>query len=130
MRVQLLYFPGCPNAGGARAALLRSLAACGQPPDIEEVDVTVPGTPEHLRAWGSPTILIDGADVGGEREPSGPACRLYGGAEPGARGVPPEAAIRAAIARAAIAVGVGDLLRPPRGGRRGGRAEARARRVS
>ncbi len=47
MKVQVLSFPGCPNAEGARQALHRSLAAAGLPPTFEEVDVTAPGAPKH-----------------------------------------------------------------------------------
>ncbi len=72
MKVQLLSFPGCPNAEQAREALRRSLAAASLPPTFEEVDVTAPGAPEHLRQWGSPTILVDGRDVAGG-SPTGPS---------------------------------------------------------
>lgn len=96
MKVQLLSFPGCPNAVAAREALLRALVATGLPDRIEEVDVTAPGTPEPLRVWGSPTILVDGQDVAGA-EPTGPSCRLYDGAADGRRGVPPEQQIRRAL---------------------------------
>lgn len=101
MKVQLLYFPGCPNADGARAALRRSLDALRLRVAIEEIDVTAAGAPPGLRDWGSPTILIDGVDVGGEREPTGASCRLYAvGADPESRGVPGDALIRAALERA------------------------------
>jgi hypothetical protein len=101
MKVQLLSFPGCPNAAGAREALRRSLAKAGLPPAFEEVDVTAPDTPEHLRQWGSPTILVDGRDVAGEA-PMGPSCRIYraGGGE---RGVPPDALIARALAEVGTA---------------------------
>lgn len=91
MKVQLLYFPGCPNVDGARDALRRLVAPRTA---IEEIDTTAPNTPAHLRAWGSPTILIDGVDVAGG-QPSGSCCRLYPSSD--VRGVPPEAAIRAAL---------------------------------
>jgi hypothetical protein len=77
VKVQLLWFPGCPNADAAREVLRRALLAAGAPPEFDEVDVTAPETPESLRNWGSPTILIDGRDVVGD-EPSGACCRLYG----------------------------------------------------
>jgi hypothetical protein len=103
MKIQLLYFPGCPNVEATREVLRRSLRACGVPSPFEEIDITAPETPEPLRAWGSPTILVEGQDIAGER-PAGSSCRLYRGA-PGPRpGVPPEAMIRAAIERS----------RPPR----------------
>lgn len=96
MKIQLLSFPGCPNADAAREALRRALAAAGLPDSFEEVDVTSPGTPEQLRDWGSPTILVDSRDVAGA-EPTGPSCRLYDGAADGRRGVPADGLIRKAL---------------------------------
>jgi mercuric ion transport protein len=102
MRVQLLSFPGCPNVQAVREALRRSLASAGLPVTFEEVDVTAPETPEHLRGWGSPTILVNGADVAGE-SPAGVCCRLYAN---GARhGVPSEEMIDRALSRLSTTAG-------------------------
>lgn len=91
MRVQLLSFPGCPNASAAREALRRARAYTGLPQLFEEVDVTSPDAPAPLRDWGSPTILVDERDVAGEA-PSGPSCRLYD-----ARGIPDVEVIHRAL---------------------------------
>ncbi len=96
MKIQLLSFPGCPNADAAREGLRRTLIASGLPLRFQEVDVTALDTPEPLRAWGSPTILVDGRDLTGA-PPTGPGCRLYDGAPDGLRGVPPDDLIRAAL---------------------------------
>jgi hypothetical protein len=90
-----------PECRRGHAALRRSLAKAGLPPAFEEVDVTAAGTPEHLRQWGSPTILVDGWDVAGE-PPTGPSCRIYrsAGSE---RGVPPDDLIARTLAEAATA---------------------------
>jgi len=98
MKVPLVFQPGCPNAEPARAALDRALASVGLSAEIEKVQAYGPTSPDSLRRWGSPTILIDGVDVAGGR-PTGPACRVYeeGGAT---RGVPPDATIRGALERA------------------------------
>ena len=77
MKVQLLYFDGCPNLGAARTALGQALANTGIAARVEELDVNAETTPEALRQWGSPTILIDDVDVGGEPQPTGCSCRLY-----------------------------------------------------
>lgn len=88
MKIQLLYFVGCPHVDEARRALLSALAACAvTDAAVEELDVEAPTTPPELRGWGSPTILIDGVDLAGERVPTGLACRLYPGGKPS--GVPP-----------------------------------------
>lgn len=94
MVVQLLYFPGCPNLEEARRELRLALRDVEPKPRLEEVDVTSPDTPEHLRGWGSPTILVDGKDVAGGT-PAGSSCRLYPDA--GGRNVPPQPRIAAAL---------------------------------
>lgn len=100
MKVQLLWFPGCPNVDAARAALRDAMARVGSAEPIDEIDVSAPSAPPELRNWGSPTILIDGADVGGQPAAAGASCRLYDGAR-----VPSIDAIERAL-RAARAVGV------------------------
>lgn len=80
MRIQLLTFPGCPLADAARRELESALEHCGLH-DYEEIDLTGPSTPDELRAWGSPTILIDGKDVAGEEKGDGLRCRVYATAE-------------------------------------------------
>jgi mercuric ion transport protein len=99
MRIQLLYFHGCPNVDAARATARSALAAEQLDTAIEEIDVEDAEAPEWARGWGSPTILIDGEDVAGEHPTTSSACRLY------AAGAPSVEAIRRRIiaARAADA---------------------------
>ena len=101
MKVQLLTFPGCPHADAAREVLERALSLSGIRASIEEVDTVAPDTPELLKGWGSPTILIDGMDIEGQSTPGTASCRLYREATGHLRGVPPEAAIREAVTAAA-----------------------------
>lgn len=100
MRIQLLFFPGCPNVRPAEDALQRALEAAGLPTSFEKLDVCAATTPAALREWGSPTILVDGVDVGGERSPMGAACRLYRRKGLPTAGSPPEDMIREALERA------------------------------
>lgn len=94
-RVELLYFPGCPNIDPARVQLQRALIEVGLPPQWTEHDVNADDAPPHTRGYGSPTILIDGRDVSGGSPAEGTACRLYPDSEmPGA---PPLAAVLAAL---------------------------------
>ena len=97
MLVQLLFFPSCPNVGAAREALREALANVGGAWQVAEIDVTAPEAPAHLSSWGSPTILIDGADVAGDNA-AGSCCRLYPGS--GTRGAPARGMIEAALRRA------------------------------
>lgn len=100
MRIQLITFAGCPNAPLTRAALERVLAASGIAGRIEEVDVFAPETPEALRRWGSPTVLLNGEDVEGQTTPTGTSCRLYTDDEGNLKGAPPEPLLVAAVRRA------------------------------
>ena len=77
-KVQLLTFSGCPLADRARESLERALAALGLT-GFEEVDLLDPQVPEDVKAWGSPTILVDGKDVTGSDKPDGLGCRIYPG---------------------------------------------------
>lgn len=94
-RIELLYFPGCPNVQAAREQLARALALAGLPPRWVEHDVSASDAPAHTRGYGSPTILVDGRDVSGGSPASGSTCRLYPGSD--VPGVPPERAILAAL---------------------------------
>ena len=100
--IQLLYSPDCPNVRAARDVLHRALSRIPDPPAVTEIDVTAPATPPNLRAWGSPTILVDGVDVAGEDAPTGeaiaPCCRLYQAGE--SRGAPLLVQILYALERA------------------------------
>ena len=100
MKIQLLWFPGCPHADIARQKLREALDGCGLPVAFEDIDVTSEGAPEALRGWGSPTILVEGRDVAGAPRPAGASCRLYQHPDDVTRGAPPAAMIRAALDRA------------------------------
>jgi hypothetical protein len=92
--IQLLVFSGCPLANAARASLGQALAEL-QIAGYVEVDLLDPATPAELRAWGSPTILVDGEDVTGGRPGDGIGCRVYEGPDR----VPAAATIVASIER-------------------------------
>ena len=94
-RVELLYFPGCPNIDPARVQLQRALIEVGLPAQWTEHDVNADDAPPHTRGYGSPTILIDGHDVSGGSPAEGTTCRLYPDSE--VRGVPPLAAVLTAL---------------------------------
>jgi len=76
--IQFLTFAGCPLADAARSELKLALQACGIE-DYEEIDILDPSAPDDLRGWGSPTILINGIDVAGQRKGDNASCRIYAG---------------------------------------------------
>ena len=102
MKVQLLVFSGCPHAAAARALIERVLASNGRA-EFEELDTTAEETPERLRGWGSPTILVDGVDIEGRLTPAGEGCRVYRDSDGRLQGIPPEAMLRAAVGRTEMA---------------------------
>lgn len=98
MTIELIYDRDCPNVAAARAQLLRAFAALNAPPLWIEWDRNAPESPEYVRHYGSPAILVNGKDVVGAQPNDGSACcRLYTAAEGTVRGVPPAEAISSAI---------------------------------
>jgi hypothetical protein len=95
--VQFLSFEGCPRAPAALSALeaaIRSLPA-ELKFRLRRVDLMDPATPEDLKRWGSPTILLGGLDIAGGRPADAGNCRIYSG--PG--GVPDAREIAEALLR-------------------------------
>jgi hypothetical protein len=78
IKIQFLAFDGCPFAEAARHALDEAMASLGLR-SYEVVDILDPDTPDSLRNWGSPTILVNGHDVSGGKQGNNVGCRLYAG---------------------------------------------------
>ncbi len=82
VHVELLYWDGCPSHPRALADLREAMQELGLDPqtiEVRAVDTERQATRE--RFVGSPTIRIDGVDIGdlgdlGE-EPYGLTCRIY-----------------------------------------------------
>jgi hypothetical protein len=75
--VVLLYERSCPNVQTARRNLSGAFSALGLAASWREVDIEEASTPQEWRRLGSPTILVDGTDVGGSAPAEGASCRLY-----------------------------------------------------
>jgi len=101
MRIEFLYFSGCPNVDAARDALRRALRAAGLPEGFEQIEVKSPEAAARLRFLGSPSVRINGLDAepaARTRRDFGLSCRTYaGGGAPSVRDI--EAAIREAAAQ-------------------------------
>jgi hypothetical protein len=76
MRVELLWWEGCPSYPEARELLEDVLAGRAE---VEMREVRSEEEAETLRFPGSPTIRIDGRDVdpAGETSPPSLTCRIY-----------------------------------------------------
>jgi hypothetical protein len=101
--VDLIYDADCPNVRAARDQLLRAFCAAGLVPRWREWDRGDAASPPEVRAYASPTILVDGADVAPTAPLDGTsACRLYVDGEMDGR-VPAIDSIVAALTRSARA---------------------------
>ena len=79
VRVELLYFDGCPNRKVADSRLAQALATRGRDDAVvERRRVQTHEQAEELGFLGSPTIRIEGTDpFATGREQVGLACRVY-----------------------------------------------------
>ena len=78
MIVELIYDADCPNVPAARSQLIKAFTRTGVSARWQEWERGSPGTPDHARAYGSPTILVDGKDIAGVVPSAGTrACRVY-----------------------------------------------------
>jgi hypothetical protein len=80
MRVELLWWDGCPSHPEALEQLRGVLSDEGLDPDsVELVEIASDEQARRERFFGSPTIRIDGEDVipPAEGDPVGLSCRLY-----------------------------------------------------
>lgn len=106
MRVELLFWAGCPSHEQALRELREVLAEHGVDPDavvVREIETDDDATADAF--VGSPTIRIDGADVQPEpNEPVGLTCRVYRRRDGRVSPTPDPADVSEAIERA-LAVG-------------------------
>jgi hypothetical protein len=78
MRVELLWWEGCPSHPEALADLERSLSAVGLDSRVQMVEIESDEQARRERFPGSPTIRIDGEDLFPcEAEPFSLCCRVY-----------------------------------------------------
>src|SRR5215218_1387148 len=98
MRIELLYFDGCPTYRNAEENLRKVLADEGVEAEVEMVAVNSDEEARRLGFPGSPTVRIDGRDPFPvpERGQGGLACRVYATPE-GMRGIPTAGMLREAL---------------------------------
>ncbi|WP_347242944.1 hypothetical protein [Thermogutta sp.] len=98
MKIEVLYFEGCPNHKPTVERTKDVLQRLGVDANIHELEVTQNDDPMIMKFAGSPTVLIDGQDIDPRLRAApnyGFGCRTYGGA-----GVPPVEMIEAALREA------------------------------
>lgn len=104
MQIQFLYTDGCPYNGLARSALSEAMEEEGIRAYVEEIYVGSEEDARRLGFPGSPTIRINGRDVGTGGSP-GLGCRDYETAEWGRQGWPDKDTLRWALAVAETPMG-------------------------
>ena len=88
MKVELLWFSGCPNWQETDGRLREALSLLDIDATVMLVEVTTPEDAERLRFRGSPTVLVDGGDpFADESAPVGLSCRVFRTPD-GLRGAP------------------------------------------
>lgn len=98
MRVELLYFDGCPTYLEAEKVLREVLGREGAEAEVELVAVNTDREAQRLRFPGSPTIRVDGRDLFPvpERTEYALGCRMYATPE-GLRGSPTSGMLKEAL---------------------------------
>jgi len=64
-RVELIYDADCPNVAAARSVLIKAFTKTGVSACWREWERSASDAPQYAKDYASPTILIDGRDVGG-----------------------------------------------------------------
>jgi hypothetical protein len=76
--VELIYDADCPNVLSARSRLIEAFTRTGISARWREWERSSPDAPDYARAYGSPTILVEGKDIAGVAPSAGVrACRVY-----------------------------------------------------
>jgi hypothetical protein len=103
MKLEVLFFDGCPNHEALLPRLRELLTAAGaDDTDIELLRIEDADAAEAEGFLGSPSIRIDGEDVepgAHERTDFGLKCRLFATPD-GLRGMPPDEWVLRALERA------------------------------
>jgi copper chaperone CopZ len=99
MRIEVLYFSGCPNHAPALERVREALREEGLSGEIAEIEVPDAEAAQRMRFLGSPSIRVNGLDIESKarsRADFGMMCRTYKGAR-GTTGLPSGELIRSAL---------------------------------
>jgi hypothetical protein len=99
MKVEILYFDGCPTYKATEKTLREVIAEEGMDAEIKLVAVNTDEEAQRVRFPGSPTIRVEGEDLFPVPYRAGYAlgCRMYATPE-GLRGSPTAEMVRASLA--------------------------------
>lgn len=77
MNVEFIYDKDCPHIEETRAQLLKAFTQAKLPAKWLEWDRNSEASPNYVRRYGSPTILINGEECVGAKPSDENCCRLY-----------------------------------------------------
>ena len=102
MKIEILYFDGCPNHELAVERVREVLEELNVQAELVHVNVKDEETATEVRFPGSPTVRVNGEDVvpGQNGEPYNMRCRVYPTSS-GFDGAPDKEALRNAIEKSA-----------------------------
>src|SRR5215472_13342072 len=115
MKIEVLYFDGCPNHKPAVDRLQQLLREEGVSAELLEVKVSDASIAQEFGFLGSPSIRLNGLDVEPEARTArdyGMMCRTYG-ANGRREGLPSREMVRQAIREANSGVNNSDSGEPP-----------------
>src|SRR5215211_9360032 len=100
MKVEILYFDGCPSYREAQATLEEVLYKGDVTAEVRLVAVNTDEEAQRLRFPGSPTLRVDGEDLFSvpDRARYALGCRMYATRE-GLKGSPTAEMVREALAK-------------------------------
>jgi hypothetical protein len=104
MKVELLWWEGCPSTEGALAAVREALSELGlSGVEVHAREIETDDDAQAAGFVGSPTILIDGEDFvpAAADESIGLSCRVYRRRDGRVSPIPDPDDLREALARAA-----------------------------
>jgi len=102
IKVELIYDADCPNVVAARSLLIRAFTKTRVSARWKEWERGSRDSPAYVQDFGSPTILVNGQDVGGvSPSPGTHACRVYLGSDGVLQSTPPIEQVCAALIKGA-----------------------------
>ncbi|MBW7991418.1 MAG: MerC domain-containing protein [Planctomycetes bacterium] len=101
INVELIYDNDCPNVEETRGRLKLALVEAGLQVQWQEWEWSDAKSPDYVRGYGSPTILVNGKDVAGVLPSDGAkCCRVYSDKSREISGVPSSEVITSALLKA------------------------------
>ena len=110
MKIEILYFDGCPTYAAAEETLRGVLDERGADAEVALVAVNTDEEARRLRFPGSPTIRVNGRDLfpTAKREDWRLGCRVYATPE-GLKGSPTAEMLKDALTKEGVALANNDL---------------------